>query len=205
MSGPFYRMVSYRTFSLRTRPYVWPRFGTRHIKLYCLDISLAVYAFLSLLSLSSTNMRYLFFLPPASGEVNPILTIAEALLVQDEKAQIYLATGPSIEQLLSRSSLSVALATSLHCIVLHHTHQTGEPIAARDYTCSHPRGNPVPLYLHCEKLGLNMLEGMVAIAEASKQVVYDIKPDIIMVNGGSSCAFDGMSQSQWVHLPGRHA
>lgn len=134
-------------------------------------------------------MRYLFFVLPSAGEINPTLAVAQALLEQDDKAEIYLATGASITSLLAKSPLVDRIKT---IILDDRTHLVFDTIDWSHHLVPHARGNPIPFLERLESLDFNKLDGMVAVAQSSRRAVQEIKPDLIIVNGHSSCAFDGM-------------
>lgn len=151
-------------------------------------------------------MRYLFVAPPATGEMQPALAIAFALLREDVDGQIYIASGSSFHGRFEGfvAGLSAAAATRIFRLDLGDTDDVedySKNMLRRDSnrlpalfgTHRHSRGNPVPFFNYWQAFAAGNEAQRLATVQRILRIIDRIRPDMVVVDQIYGTPFDGES------------
>lgn len=149
-------------------------------------------------------MRYLFLSPPATGEMQPALAVASAMLDKDSQAKIYIASGSSFQARFERFTriLNPSAATRIFCLDLGHTddvedysqhmlHRHSDRLPHLFGTHRHARGNPIPFFNYWQAFAAGTEEQRLITIQRILRIIDTIRPDMIVVDQIYGTPFDG--------------
>lgn len=149
-------------------------------------------------------MKYLFLSPPATGEMQPTLAVAEALLSEDPTSTIYIGSGSSFQSRYETliSTISSDLEDRLFRIDLGGTddvedyshnmlkkNKNKNPELFQSHR--HERGNPIPFFNYWAAFAAGSQSQRIATIQRTLKIINRLKPDMIVVDQIYGTPFDG--------------
>ncbi|KAK9893500.1 glycosyltransferase family 1 protein [Cystobasidium minutum MCA 4210] len=154
-------------------------------------------------------MKYLFLSPPATGEMQPTLAVAEALLSEDPTSTIYIGSGSSFQSRYETliSTISSDLEDRLFRIDLGGTddvedyshnmlkkNKNKNPELFQSHR--HERGNPIPFFNYWAAFAAGSQSQRIATIQRTLKIINRLKPDMIVVDQIYGTPFDAVRYSR---------